>query len=75
MKDDCEVNISDTTAVASQNMPISQLTEQVSAIKMENKEIMDCFNKWAAQMEAFMTQNLHPTSICQAGGTKSSQAT
>jgi len=52
----------DVATVTSQNTTISQLTEQVSIIKMENKQIMDCFDLLASQMDAFMnSQATQPT--------------
>jgi len=41
----------DATTVASQNSAISQLTEQVSQIKMENKQLLDKFDRLADRME------------------------
>jgi len=41
---------------------ISQLTEQVLQIKIENKQLLDCFDQLAAQMEQFMSnQTLQTT--------------
>jgi len=43
----------DAQMVTSQTLAKSQLTEQVSQIKMENKQIMENFDRLADQMEAF----------------------
>jgi len=45
----------DATTVASQNSVISQLTEQVLQIKMENKQLLDKFDRLANQMEQFFS--------------------
>jgi len=42
--------------VASYNITISQLTKQVSILKVESKQIFDEFNQLVSQMEAFITQ-------------------
>jgi len=47
---------SNTHMVTSQASAISQLTEQVSQIKLENWQILNWFDWLAAQMEAFMAQ-------------------
>jgi len=57
--------------VASQNLAFSQLTEQVSQIKLENKQLLDCFNWLSAQMEAFMSNQQTPTNKHQARGHRS----
>jgi len=43
----------DAQMVTSQMSAISQLIKQVSQIKMENKQIMEHFDRLVAQMEAF----------------------
>jgi len=51
----------DATMVASQNSAISQLMEQVSQIKIENKQLLDCFDWLATKMEAFMSNQQSST--------------
>jgi len=51
-----------------QNTTISQLMEQASIIKMENKQILEQFNSLALQMEAFMKSNSNQTSWHHARG-------
>jgi len=46
---------SDATTIASQSLAISQLTEQVSQIKMENKQLLDKFDWLADKMEQFFS--------------------
>jgi len=46
---------SDATTIASQSSVISQLTEQVSQIKMENKQLLDKFDWLADRMEQFFS--------------------
>jgi len=50
-----------TQTVTSQSSAISQLTEQVAQIKLENKQLLDHFDHLATQMEAFMTQSQPPS--------------
>jgi len=69
----------DAITVVSQNTSISQLMEKFSLLKMENKQIIDHFDRLlaAAQMEAFMKQNTSQSSRCHAWGHdhESNQAT
>jgi len=55
---------------------ISQLMEQISAIKMENKQIISCFDQLATQMDVFMSSNQSTSLRCYTGGhaSESSQA-
>ncbi len=50
---------------------ISQLTEQVLQIKIENKQLLDCFDQLAAQMEQFMSNQTSQTTQRHAGGHRS----
>jgi len=50
---------------------ISQLTKQVSQIKLENKHLLDQFDWLTMQMEAFMLRQTIKTTQCQAGGHRS----
>jgi len=50
-----------------QTSTISQLTEQVTQIKLENEQILDQFDQLAAQMEAFMSQS-QSTTQCHTSG-------
>jgi len=59
---------SDATTIASQSSAISQLTEQVSQIKMENKQLLDKFDRVADQMEQFFSSANSQTTRCHAGG-------
>jgi len=61
----------DVTTVASQNSAISQLTKQVSQIKMENKQMLDKFDRLADQMEQIFSSTNSQTTRCQAGGHRS----
>jgi len=67
-KETQEVTISDNSTVMSQQTSISQLTEQISAIKVENKQIIDHFDNLAAQLEAFMNNQQPQTTRCHARG-------
>ncbi len=61
----------DTMTVASQNSAISQLTEQVSQIKMENKQLLDKFDWLADRMEQLFSSANSQTTRCQARGHRS----
>jgi len=61
-------NNANATMVASQTSAIFQLTEQVSQIKLENKQLLGHFDSLAAKMEQFLTSQTSPTTQCQAGG-------
>jgi len=61
----------DATTIASQNSAISQLTEQVSQIKMENKQLLDKFNCLADRMEQFFSSANSQTTRHQARGHRS----
>jgi len=56
------------TMVASENSVISQLMEQVSQVKFENKQLLDRFDWLAAQMEAFMSNQTPQPTRCQVKG-------
>jgi len=58
----------DATTIASQNSAVSLLMEQVSQIKLENKQMLEHFNWLATQMKAFMNTQTTPTNQCQARG-------
>jgi len=58
----------DMTTVVSQNSVISQLTEQVSQIKMESKQLLDQFDWLAAQMEQFISTQTSQSTQRHAGG-------
>jgi len=58
----------DAQMVVSQNLAISQLTKQVSQIKMENKQIMEQFDRLAAQMEVFLNSQTPTSNQCPARG-------
>jgi len=53
-KDNREMALKDATMVALHNTTISQLTKQISIIKMENKQILNQFDHLASQMETFL---------------------
>jgi len=59
----------DMTMVASQNSAISQLTEQVLQIKLEHKQMLNCFDWLAAQLKAFMTGNTILITSCKLEAT------
>jgi len=59
------------TTIASQNSAISQLTEQVSQIKMENKQLLDKFDRLADRMEQLFSSANSQTTRRQAGGHRS----
>jgi len=61
----------DATTVASQNSAISQLTEQVSQIKLENKQLLDKFDCLADRMEQFFSSATSQTTRRPAGGHRS----
>jgi len=54
----------DATVVASQNTSISQLIEQTFLIKIENKQIIDWFDKLATYMNSFMQKHTFHSSKC-----------
>ncbi len=70
-KDNHEVTISDNATVMSQQTSISQIMEQITAMKVENKQILGRFDKLTAQMEAFLNSQNPPTNWCQAKGHRS----
>jgi len=55
------VTISDNATVMSQQTSISQIMEQITAMKVENKQILGRFDKLTAQMEAFLNSQNPPT--------------
>jgi len=59
---------SDATTTASQSSAISQLTEQVSQIKMENKQLLEKFDRLADKMEQFFSSAQTQTPRRHAGG-------
>jgi len=59
---------SDATTIASQSSAISQLTEQVSQIKMENKQLLEKFDWLATKMEQFLSSAQTQTTRRHAGG-------
>jgi len=59
------------TTVVSQSSAISQLTEQVLQIKLKNKQLLDCFDRLAAQMEQFMSNQTSQTTRRHARGHRS----
>jgi len=61
--------------INSQNSTISQLTEQVSQIKMENKQLIDQFDRLTERMENFFSSANSQTTRCQAGGHRSESGT
>jgi len=61
----------DANTVASQNSAISQLTEQVSQIKLENKQLLDKFNRLADRMEQFFSSVTSQTTRRPARGHRS----
>jgi len=58
----------DATTVASQNSAISQLTKQVSQIKMENKQVLNKFDRLADRMEQFFSSATSQPTRHHAGG-------
>jgi len=58
----------DANMVMSQTSVISHLMEQVSQIKIENRQMMECFDQLAAQMEAFLNNQTTTSPRCQARG-------
>jgi len=62
------VKESDATTVVSQNSAISQLTEQVSQIKMENKQLLDKFDRLADRIEQIFSSANSSSTRCQARG-------
>jgi len=48
---------SETDTITLKTSAISQLMEQVTKIKLENKQILDQFDQLATQMEAFISQS------------------
>jgi len=65
----------DVTTITSQNSAISQLTEQVSQIKLENKQLIDRFDHLAERMENFFSSANSQSTRCQAGGHRSESGT
>jgi len=59
---------SDATTIASQSSAISQLTEQVSQIKMENKQLLDKFDRLADRMEQLFSSANPQITQCHAEG-------
>jgi len=46
--------------IALQKTSISKLTKQISATKLENEQIINCFDKLAAQMATLIAQAASP---------------
>jgi len=69
------VKDNDAMTINSQNSTISQLTKQVSQIKMENKQLINRFDRLAERMENFFSSTNSQTTRCQARGHRSESGT